>query len=109
MAGSIDRFVPLLRDFAGFLWPLSLLIATQLSEAQEAVPLPRERPRLDTQNSSANSSIDLAPTPCQLRLAEIAAFKPKPPILGPGECSATDVVELISVDLEWESQRGGFG
>ncbi len=99
MSCSIDRFVSLLRNLAGFLWTLSLLIATQLSEAQEAVPLPRERPRLDTQNSSANSSIDLAPSPCQLRLAELAAFKAKPPILGPGECSATDVVELSAVNL----------
>src|SRR5262249_53802180 len=60
---------------------------------------PRERPAVDTQDRLSTPSIDLAPTPCQLRLAELAAFKPKPPILGPGECSAADVVELSAVHL----------
>jgi extensin-like protein len=61
--------------------------------------LPRERPEFGTQDRSPTPSIDLAPTRCQLRLAELAAFKPKPPIVGPGECSATDVVELNAVHL----------
>jgi hypothetical protein len=100
MAGSIDRYASLLRNFAGgFLWPLSFLIATLPSGAEEPIPLPRERPAVDTQDRLSPPSIDLAPTPCQLRLAELAAFKPKPPILGPGECSATDVVELSAVHL----------
>ena len=100
MAGSTDRYVSLLRNFSGgFLWPLSFLIATLPSGAQEAIPLPRERPEFGTQDRSPTPSIDLAPTRCQLRLAELAAFKPKPPIVGPGECSATDVVELNAVHL----------
>ncbi len=99
MAGSIDRFVSLLRNLAGFLWPLSLLVAIQPAGAEDAIPLPRERPQFGTQDRLPTPSIDLAPTPCQLRLAELAAFKPKPPILGPGECSATDVVELSAVHL----------
>jgi hypothetical protein len=36
---------------------------------------------------------------CQSRLAEVAAFKPLPPITGPGECTATDVVALDAVLL----------
>ena len=38
-------------------------------------------------------------SPCQSRLAEIAAFKPVPPITGPEECIATDVVALDVVLL----------
>ena len=38
-------------------------------------------------------------SPCQSRLAEIAAFKPLPPIAGPEECIATDVVALDVVLL----------
>jgi hypothetical protein len=105
MAGSIDRFVSLLHTFGGLLWPLSLLIATELLGAEEAIPLPRERPQFGTQHPSANPSIDLAPSPCELRLAELAAFKPKPPVLG--ECSATDVVELRTLRRINESQSGG--
>ena len=38
-------------------------------------------------------------SPCQSRLAEIAAFKPLPPITGPEECTATDVAALEVVLL----------
>ena len=38
-------------------------------------------------------------SPCQSRLAEIAAFKPLPSITGPGDCTATDVVALDAVLL----------
>ena len=38
-------------------------------------------------------------SPCQSRLAEIAAFKPLPPITGPRDCTATDVVALDAVLL----------
>jgi hypothetical protein len=34
-----------------------------------------------------------------LRLAELAVFKPSPPITGPGECMATDVVKVDAVLL----------
>src|SRR5262245_51399852 len=99
MAGSIDRFVSSRRNLAGLLWTLGLLIAVQPSRAEETIPLPPERPQFGIQDRSPTPSIDLAPSPCQLRLAEFAAFKPKPPIVGPGECSATDVVELSAVHL----------
>ena len=38
-------------------------------------------------------------SPCQLQLSEIAEFKPEPPITGPGECTATDVVDVNAVLL----------
>src|ERR1700749_4758698 len=72
MAGSLNRFVCLLRNFGNLLWPLSLLIAVQPLGAEEAIPLPRKRPQLGTQDRSPTPSIDLAPSPCQLRLAELA-------------------------------------
>ncbi len=81
------------RNFASFLWPLSLVIAVQPFGGRGGNSLPRERPQLGTQDRPT-PNIDLAPSPCQLRLAELAAFKPKPPLLGPGECGATEVVEL---------------
>ena len=39
------------------------------------------------------------PSECQLRLAKIALFQALPPLLGPGECGAGDVVLLQSVML----------
>jgi hypothetical protein len=60
MAGSIDRYLSLLRNLAAvFLWPLSFLIAILPSAAQEAIPLPRERPGFGTQDRSPTPSIDL--------------------------------------------------
>jgi hypothetical protein len=38
-------------------------------------------------------------SPCQSRLAEVAAFKLLPPITGLGDCTATDAVELDAVRL----------
>jgi hypothetical protein len=37
------------------------------------------------------------PSACQLRLGEIAAATPQPPLIGPGECGAVDVVRLEAV------------
>ena len=39
------------------------------------------------------------PTPCRLRLGKLAAFKPLPVLVGPGECGAADAVLLESVTL----------
>ena len=61
--------------------------------AAELIPLPRARPLDILGDQSATVS------PCQSRLAEIAAFKPLPPITGPGDCTATDVVALEAVLL----------
>ena len=37
--------------------------------------------------------------PCQLELADIAEFKPAPPTTGPGDCTATDPVNVEAVLL----------
>jgi hypothetical protein len=45
-----------------------------------------------------------APSACQLRLAKVAAFKPLPVLIGPGECGAADAVLLESVVLPDEGK-----
>jgi hypothetical protein len=70
-----------------------LLVAGTGVFAAEDIPLPRERP-------AQADATELEPSPCRLALAEIAAVKPLPPITGPGECTAADVVELESVTLK---------
>jgi hypothetical protein len=40
-----------------------------------------------------------SPSACDLRLAEIAEFKPLPGLVGPGECGAAGVVRLDAVKL----------
>jgi len=62
----------------------------------ETVPVPRERPPVPEDKTS---KIESERSPCQLRLSEIAEFKPEPPITGPGECTATDVVNVNAVLL----------
>ena len=39
------------------------------------------------------------PSACQLRLGAIATITPQPPLIGPGECGAVDVVRLEGVVL----------
>jgi hypothetical protein len=79
-------------------------MASALAVKSETVPLPRERPpALDDQTSA--SKIETEPSPCQGRLSEIAEFKPEPPITGPGECTATDVVNVNAVLLHLLSGR----
>jgi hypothetical protein len=66
--------------------------------AADTIPLPRERPEIvrDERSPVAKTA---APSACELRLAELAVFKPSPPITGPGECMATDVVTVEAVLL----------
>jgi Extensin-like protein C-terminus len=68
------------------------LLGTTVAATAEMIPLPRARP-VDILGSEAVAS------PCQSRLAEIAAFKPLPSITGPADCTATDVVALDAVLL----------
>ncbi len=63
------------------------------------IPLPAERPKIAPSERSIASETIIAPSPCQLRLAELALFAPLPPITGPGECVATDVVKVDDVLL----------
>jgi hypothetical protein len=88
-------------------WPIHMkllgatafLIGTTVAATAEMVPLPRARPLDIPGDQSSLSSAEAVVSPCQLRLAELAAFKPLPAITGPGDCTASDVVELDAVLL----------
>jgi extensin-like protein len=70
----------------------AFLLATTVAVIAEIIPLPRARP-VDIPGDVATTTV----SPCQSHLAEMAAFKPLPSITGPGDCTATDVVELDAV------------
>jgi hypothetical protein len=72
---------------------VAFLTVACMRAGAETVPLPRQRPAA-VGDQLSTSSANAEPSPCQLRLAQIAEFKPARPITGPGECSATDVVTL---------------
>jgi hypothetical protein len=82
-----------LLSVAGF-----LLATSAVAAAAADPPLPRERPDIANEQSSAAKS-DITPSPCQTRLTGLASFKPAPEITGPGECTAADVVTLDAVLL----------
>ena len=76
-------------------WVAALLLASRSIATAETVPLPRARPE-----SAPGGPISIAPSSsCQSQLADFAIFSPLPPITGPGECMADDVVELNAVLL----------
>jgi hypothetical protein len=83
---------------ASFLCLIGLLLTTNAGAASDP-PLPRERPDGAPKAQIAAPKSDPSPSPCQIRLREIASFKPAPPITGPGECTATDVVTLDAILL----------
>ena len=62
-------------------------------------PWPRERPDISRTQRPSPPESDITPSPCQLRLTKLAAFNPSPSIVGPGECTATDVVMVDAVIL----------
>lgn len=68
--------------------------------------MPRERPGTAPAEEAASSDSTTAspPSPCQLQLAQHADFEPLPPITGPGECKATDVVNVEAVRLPDKQQ-----
>jgi hypothetical protein len=66
------------------------LLLSKTSMASAEIPLPRPRPA-DIPGDAQSS--------CQQQLGGFAEFKPLPPITGPGECLANDVVALNSVSL----------
>jgi hypothetical protein len=72
---------------------IAFLLGTTVAATAAMIPLPRARPVDIPDDTEALVS------PCRSRLAEVAAFKPLPPITGPGECTATDVVALDAVLL----------
>jgi Extensin-like protein C-terminus len=75
-----------------------LLVASSVGTAG-TIPVPRARPEIVPGERSPTPETDVAPSPCQLRLAELAVFEPSPPITGPGKCMATDVVKVDAVLL----------
>ena len=89
-----------------FVCAIVLLVASALAVKSETVPLPRARPPVLEDQTSA-PKIESERSPCQLQLSEIAEFKSMPPITGPGECTATDVVNVNAVVLP-DNQRVVF-
>jgi hypothetical protein len=81
-----------------FVGAIVLLVTSALAVKSETGPLPPERSPVPEDQTSA-PKIQSERSPCQLRLSEIAEFKPVPPITGPGECKATDVVNVNAVLL----------
>jgi hypothetical protein len=84
----VHQFIP-----KKFVYGTVLLLASALAVKSESVPLPRARPPVPEEQTSA-PKIEFERSPCQLQLSEIAEFKSMPPITGPGECAATDVVNV---------------
>jgi hypothetical protein len=65
-----------------------------------SVPLPRPRPAAAVAAVTPNPTEPSQPSACRLSLtSEIAAAPSLPPITGPGECEASDVVRLEAVVL----------
>src|SRR6201981_4051791 len=73
-----------------------LLGETSMVKAE--IPLPRPRPA-DISGDQPSTSTNPQPSLCQQQLRGFAEFKVLPPITGPGECLANDVVALDSVIL----------
>src|SRR5580704_18439893 len=82
-----------------FVCAIVFLTGTALASNADTIPLPRERPPVLEEDRSSAPKIESERSPCQLQLLEIAEFKPQPPITGPGECTATDVVNVNAVLL----------
>jgi hypothetical protein len=84
-----------------------LLAAADLAAARN-VPLPRPRPTPPAAAVSPDEPgppEEAAPSACRLRLTGALATAPSlPPITGPGECGAPDVVRLEAVVLPDQSR-----
>ena len=76
--------------------PPAIAIPQQFSPPQEAYASFPETPAPTAAGAAPATS---EPTPCRLRLGKLAAFKPLPVLVGPGECGAADAVLLESVTL----------
>jgi hypothetical protein len=76
----------------------ALLFASGSMAQAETGPLPRARPG-SVQGEPVSTAQTAVSSSCQSQLADFAVFKPLPPITGPGECMATDVVILDAVLL----------
>ena len=68
-------------------------VPEQFSPPQEAYASFPDRP------GAAATAGPSTPSPCQLRLAKLAVFKPLPALIGAGECGAVDAVIVDGVIL----------
>jgi hypothetical protein len=116
MFPQLDRMRPL------FVIAVISIAASPWCVAAEDVPLPKPRPASlaerfpnmpravePSQTTSLAPAPELhnlpfgdsspSPSPCDLRLTELAEFTPMPAQVGPGECGAADVVRLNAVTL----------
>jgi hypothetical protein len=84
---------------ASFLCLSAIFVAASSVGTADTIQLPRARPEIVPGRRSPTPEIVVPPSPCQLRLAELAVFEPLSPIMGPGECIATDVVKVDAVLL----------
>jgi hypothetical protein len=75
-----------------------LLMGNAVAVKAETVPVPRERPPV-LQDQILAPKAESERSTCQLQLSEIAEFTSVPSITGPGECTATDVVNVNAVLL----------
>jgi hypothetical protein len=88
------------------LWAVILQAGSILLVHSEPTSMPPERPLPQNQHDSA-SKTESKRSLCQSQLADIAEFKPAPPITGPGECTAIDPVNVEAVLLP-ANQRVAF-
>jgi hypothetical protein len=88
------------------IYAMILLMAAGELAAAPSVPLPRPRPAPPAASTEEPSAPEAAaPTACRLRLTAALAIAPSlPPITGPGECGAPDVVRLDAVVLADQSR-----
>jgi hypothetical protein len=81
---------------------LCLAACVVVADSAMAEPVSAPRARSESVPGDRSPTPEAAagvPSPCQLRLAELAAFAPSPPITGPGQCTATDVVKVDALLL----------
>jgi hypothetical protein len=80
---------PVSRDAGGTTLALASASATAAPEADGSPPAAASTPQAP-----------VVPSACQLRLTgDLAVIEPLPPIIGPGECGAVDVVRLDAIVL----------
>jgi hypothetical protein len=82
---------------------VGLLLTTGALAASDPPPR-RDRPESAPKEQASTAKSDTSPSPCQIRLRELASFKPAPAITGPGECTAPDVVTLEAILLPDKSR-----
>lgn len=79
------------------------LVAASHGVHARDIPLPKPKPAALAAAPELPSlpypEADGTPSPCDLRLAELADFAPLPALVGPGECGATGVVQLNAITL----------